>query len=288
VSGRIALARQALRAAMQLRRNLALPREAPVNAFDLARMVGADVRFLDTPSLEGMLVRDPGLRVLLPSTKHRPKGRILFSCAHEVGHHQLGHGTKADLYLDGNFAKDGFAEEEYLAESFAGHLLMPRPAVLDAFARRGWQPTAVTPTQAFILASQLGVGYGTLVLHMNTVMDLLSTASRDDLEKVSPKAVKADLFGTSCPRPLVIADRAWRTVPIDAEREDVVILPSRTGDDCSLLTPHGHRGNMSVYIATAVGETTLSFGGGEIVLRVSRQHYIGPLSNRYLPDPDEH
>ncbi len=82
MTDRISLARQALRAAMQLRRNLVIPREMPVNALDIAMMIGADVRFLDAPSLEGMLVRDPGLRVLLPSTKHRPRSRILFSCAH--------------------------------------------------------------------------------------------------------------------------------------------------------------------------------------------------------------
>src|SRR3954447_13733612 len=114
---------------MQLRRNLAIPREVPVNAFDIAQMSGLDVRFLDAPSLEGMFVRDPGLRVLLPSLKHRPRPRVLFSCAHEIGHHQLGHGTKADEYLaDGQ--SHAFSAEEFLANSFAAHLLMPRAAIL--------------------------------------------------------------------------------------------------------------------------------------------------------------
>lgn len=140
---------------MQLRRNLSIPREAPVNAFDIADMIGADVRFLDTPSLEGMLVRDPGLRVLLPSTKHRPFGRILFSCAHEVAHHYLGHGTRVDSYLAEANGRAPYSDEEFLADSFAGHLLMPRPAVVAAFDRRSWSVEDVTPRQAFIVAGEL-------------------------------------------------------------------------------------------------------------------------------------
>jgi hypothetical protein len=287
VSDRTALARHALRAAMQLRRNLAIPREAPVSAFDVAQMIGADVRFLDAPSLEGMLVRDPGLRVLLPSTKHRPKSRILFSCSHEVGHHQLGHGTKADRYLEEGIKSKEFGEEEFLADSFAGHLLMTRPAVLDAFARRDWSIRSATPAQFYIIAGQLGVGYRTLLVHMAAVMELLSGASRDELSAVSPKQIKAGFLGTSCSNPLVIADRYWCTVPIDAECGDYVLLPSHMGNDCSLLMPHSDRGEWSLYNAIVPGESHLNSGIEKITVRVSRKHYTGPLSNRYLSDPDE-
>lgn len=272
---------------MQLRRSLAIPREAPVNAFDIAKMVGADVRFLDTPSLEGMLVRDPGLRVLLPSTKHRRVGRILFSCAHEIGHHQLGHGTRVDEYLDGESARHPYTDEELLANSFAGHLLMPRPAVLDAFDRRGWVPSAVTAPQAFVIAGELGVGYRTLVTHMNVVMGVLPATARHQLEKIQLKHVKAELCGTDCTVPLLIADSVWRSDSIDAERGSLVMLPNGTGHACPLLSHLGECEQMSLYSASGVGTSEVRLPR-DVLLRISRLHYVGPLSNRYLPDPDEH
>src|SRR5438552_2164820 len=278
MTDRTALARQALRAAMQLRRNLTIPRDAPVNAFDVAMMIGADVRFVDAPSLEGMLVRDPGLRILLPSTKHRPKARILFSCAHEIGHHQFGHGTKVDRYVNGAHGSGWHNDEEFLADSFAGHLLMPRPAVIDSFVRRCWNPQEATAAQTFIVAGELGVGYAALVTHMNVVMEVLNDAHRDCLAKISPKQLKADFLGAPCPAPLVIADRAWKPASVDAERGNVVILPAKTGHKCPLLACRGTHNDLSIYTATGVGESQITLER-DVVLRVSREHYVGPMTN---------
>jgi IrrE N-terminal-like domain len=288
VNGKIALARQGLRAAMQLRRHLSLPREAAINAFDVARMVGADVRFLDAPSLEGMFVRDPGPRILLPSTKHRPKARILFSCAHEVGHQQFDHGTKADRYVEDGESGVGFVADEYLADVFAGHLLMPRAAVMEAFERRRWSAEACTPHQAFAIASELGVGYGTLITHLNAAMEILSSNHRDALSKVSPKTIKSDLAGAIWPGPLTIADAAWRHAPIDIEISELLILPTASGNGCGLLKLRGEHSGRSIYMAVRSGTGQLDIGGGPLSIRVARQHYIGPLKNRYLDDPDEH
>lgn len=272
---------------MQLRRNLSIPREAAVNAFDVADMIGADVRFLDAPSLEGMLVRDPGLRVLLPSTKHRPFGRILFSCAHEVAHHYLGHGTTVDSYLQNADSSADHSDDEFLADSFAGHLLMPRPAVISAFSRRSWDPTDFTPKQAFIVAGELGVGYTTLLRHLNQVMHLLPSDRRQSLSKVRPKEIKAGLFGEDCSQRVVYVDNAWAHVPIDAEVGDVIIMPDGTGDDCPLLIGHRQRDDQTIYVASNIGESHVGMSHW-IRIRVARHHYVGPFYNRYLDDPDEY
>src|SRR5512138_568360 len=129
-----------MRAALQLRRSLALAREEPVNVFDVATTIGVDVIFLDRPSLEGMFVRDPDPVILLPCRLHRPPGRISFSCAHELGHFQLGHGTTVDEYVEDKSARHEKSDEEIAANTFASSLLMPRQAVVERFTTRNFRP----------------------------------------------------------------------------------------------------------------------------------------------------
>jgi Zn-dependent peptidase ImmA (M78 family) len=288
VNDKVALARQALRAAMQLRRSLSIPREAPVNAFDVAQMVGIDVRFLDAPSLEGMFVRDPGPRILLPSTAHRPKARIAFSCAHEIGHQQFDHGTRADHYLDNGSAHDESDRVEYLVNAFAGHLLMPRAAVMDAFGRRGWSAEAPTPQQLFYVAGELSVGFETLVTHLNLVLDILPPEKRSELLKCSPKSIKSDLVGNTWAGPLTVVDEAWKNTHIDLEVGEMLVLPVNPRAACDLLEPKYHNGDRVLFTAVKSGVSALSIGAISNTLRVSREHYVGPYANRYLADPDEH
>ncbi len=283
---RIELARHALRVALQLRRNLPVSREAALNAFDVAVMVGVDVRFVDAPSLEGMFVREPGLRILLPSLQHRPRARVLYSCAHELGHQQFGHGTRADRYLDGQ-SGGSQDDEEFLADSFAGHLLMPRAAVLNALCRRVSTAGAATPRQLYVVAAELGVGYDTLLTHMCFVLNLLTRDERERLAKHTPKQIKAALSGMTDERTLVVADQHWKWAPVDAEREDLVGLPVNVGRDGSLLRHEFDRDGFSFLRAAGVGEEAISINGQKVMLRISRRHYVGPYTNRYLADPDE-
>ncbi|MDB5318504.1 MAG: putative Zn peptidase [Phycisphaerales bacterium] len=250
-------------------------------------MSGLDVRFLDVPSLEGMFVRDPGLRVLLPSLKHRPRSRVLFSCAHEIGHHQFGHGTKADEYL-AEAQSPAFSDEEFLAESFARHLLMPRAAVLDAFQRRNWDSQSPAAQQVYQVSGELGVGYETLLNHMSYSLELISRVERDRLAKTTPKALQLELTGDPAIRKVVVVDLFWNHVPIDAECGEIIIFPANVGANCPLLSPLSNRENVSVYTASKAGQGSIVLGGNEVTVRVARQHYIGPYLNRYLPDPDEH
>jgi hypothetical protein len=120
------------------------------------------------------------------------------------------------------------------------------------------------------------------------VLEILPRASREQLRKVSPKSIREELTGTLCPEPLTVVDGEWKHVPVDAERGEIIMLPTGAGEGCALLSLSHDRGGLSVYVASGVGETKLKVGSGEVGLRVSRRHYVGPLSNRYLPDPDEH
>lgn len=93
-----------------------------MNPFDVALSLGISVRFLDVKTLEGMFARQPAPHILLPSSQHRPFGRITFSCAHELGHFQLGHATTVDE-VGGPVSHTHI--EEIAADAFASWLLMP-------------------------------------------------------------------------------------------------------------------------------------------------------------------
>ena len=109
--------------ALQTRRNyLYVAPNVPICPFNLAEAMGFDVRFVDIPSLEGMYLADD-LTILIGSL--RPEGRKNFTCAHEIGHHILGHGTAIDEIL--NALPDKTIEQE--ADFFAAMLLMPLSAV---------------------------------------------------------------------------------------------------------------------------------------------------------------
>jgi len=251
-------------------------------------MSGLDVRFLDVPTLEGMFVRAPGPRVLLPSLKHRPRARVLYSCAHEIGHHQLGHGTKVDEYLFDRSGDLPFSTEEFLANTFAGHLLMPRAAVLDAFQRRGWDAAHPTAEQVFLISGELGVGFITLVKHMCRTLELISRAVHDQMTKVTPKSLKIQLTGDSRNKVFVV-DSLWRdAIPIDAECGELLILPFNIGSNCPLLKLVSQTAEVVVFAAIRSGRQTIIINKKTVTIRVARQHYIGPYINRYLSDPDEH
>lgn len=289
MTNRTALARQALRAALQLRRTLSIARECPVNAFDVAQMSGLDVRFLDTPTLQGMFVRDPGPRVLLPSLKHRPRARVLFSCAHEIGHHQLGHGTKANEYLADRPRDLPSSAEEFLANTFAGHLLMPRAAVLEAFQKRNWNASHPTATQVFLVSGELGVGFVTLLGHMCWSLELIPRVDHDQLIKVTPKSLKIELAGDSGRHNVFVVDSLWHNdVPIDLECKELLVMPINFGMSCSLLKLELQAGDTAVFVAMHSGHETVTVDRKKITIRVARQHYVGPYRNRYLSDPDEH
>ena len=278
-------ARIGLRSALQLRRSLSIPRESVVNIYDIATAIGIDVRFLDSPSLEGMFCREPGPIIFLPSLKHRPSGRVCFSCAHEVGHQQLNHGTRVDEYTESAHSEPR-PIEEVTADVFAAQLLMPRPAVLSAFDRRKLHPENASPIQLFTISRELGVGYETLLMHMDVALGVLPRSVADQKRKTSPKSIRMEVLGEDKGNSLTIADVQWSDVPIDLEAGDNLALPIEIGSIPAHLAFEKCRDGFHIVRAVRPGVGNLAFAGRKIAVRVSRKDYIGPLKNRFLDDPE--
>ncbi len=94
--------------ALQIRKNyLYAGPSIPICPFNLAEAMGFDVRFVKISSFEGMYLSD---KLIILIGAERPEGRKNFTCAHEIGHHVLGHGTVIDEVL--NVTPDKVIEQE--------------------------------------------------------------------------------------------------------------------------------------------------------------------------------
>ena len=113
----------AFAAALKMRKNAGYRLDEAICVYDLAERLGIEVRFTDIPSMEGMLYCNPDPVIILSSL--RPMGRRSFTCAHELGHFNYGHGTVVDD-LVGKSHKTSFDSKEFIADCFAGALLMPK------------------------------------------------------------------------------------------------------------------------------------------------------------------
>lgn len=282
---RIAVLREAMRSALQLRRSLSIPREQPVNVYDVATSIGVEVTFADLPSLEGMFYRGPDPKVFLPSLIHRSRGRVSFSCAHELGHFQLGHGTQVDEYLDDKAGSRQKSDEEAAADTFAAHLIMPRPAVLERFRCRGWMLELATPQQLFTVAGELDVGYTTLLKHLCYTLELVDSSWMQDRQRTTPKSIRQDVTGCSDCRRVVFVDEHWPATPLDLEVGDYVASQSNAGtSDQSRLDDVGKRGRWQLRCARAPGHTELVIGASTHNVRIARSGYCGLLQYRHLED----
>ncbi len=253
MNDRVAIQREAARRSLQLRRSLSIPREHAVNVFDIASSIGVEVQFLDLPSLEGMFYRGPDPRIILPSLAHRPRGRVAFSCAHELGHFDLGHGTRVDKYVgDESDRRQEFSLEELAADTFATTFLMPRPAVLERFSCRQWALKEVTALQLYQVAVELDVGYGTLCNHLRYGLGLVDDAWLKSRAKFAAKALRTAIAPHSeCTR-LILLDEHWPKLPVDMEVDDCLAISASVATEPmeSLRDEYEHDG-WRIFRATA-------------------------------------
>jgi Zn-dependent peptidase ImmA (M78 family) len=288
VSDRIATQREAVRRSLQLRRSLSVPREYPVNVFDVATSIGVEIQFMDLPSLEGMFYRGPDPKVILPSLRHRPRGRVAFSCAHELSHFDLGHGTRVDEYVGEDKAHREFSLEELAADTFASTLLMPRPAVLARFSCRGWTVDGASAVDLYQVAIELDVGYGTLCNHLRYRLELVNDAWMKSRAKFAPKALRAAIAPRcECAR-LVVLDHHWPKLPVDLEVGDCLAVPTFLEAQLpSFLRQETEHGGRRIFRAAVPGEWKAIVDGQPVTVRIARAGYCGQLKYRYLEEEDE-
>jgi hypothetical protein len=275
----------ALAAALKCRAKVGIAPWQPICPIELALGEGLDVRFVDIPSLEGMYWKRSDPIILLGA--ERPRGRQLFTCAHELGHHYFGHGTRIHEVLDDRALDQYEDENEYMANVFGAFLLMPKSAVERAFAVREEAPNRASAARMFAIACSLGVGYRTLVTHLKLSLNMISSARAKELLRQTPKTIRTSILKDSAESDLVVVDACWDSVrAVDLQVGDFAVLPRGTRLEGSI-------GNV-VSAHNEVALRTVQPGIGRLVrdgwttyLRVSRRSYVGRALFRHLEEPDD-
>ena len=254
----------------------------PICVYGLCETLGVTVRF-NNINMEGVYQRVPP-RIHLSA--RRPLPRRAFNCAHELGHHAFGHGSSIDELRQDATGYPWKDPKEFLADTFAGFLLMPTAGLRRAFADRGWNSTTATPAQLFLVACDFGVGYGTLLTHLSATVEMISRARAAALGRVTPKAIRADILGRATSEPLVVADRHRLCPTLDAEVTNLLLLPPGTETTGAGLAYEQDLDSGRLFRAIRPGIVSAYANGGtwSLFVRVAPLSYVGLARYRHLED----
>lgn len=286
MASRRQIAQNATAMALRTRRRAGIGLASPVNPFDACEAMNLEVRFVDIPSMEGVLVREPKPRILVSAV--RPPGRQSFTCAHELGHLVLGHDSvvdEVDLLAESNLEGRVVDDDEFAADQFAAFFLMPKTAMQSALRVWGLDPRTCSPGDLFKLAPWFGVGYTTLLGHLTFGLQLLPRDRYEALRKLRPQNLRDQLFGSACSG-LCVVDRHWSRPTIDICVGDVVWFPenSVTGPLDAQEAPNG--GWHVSPDQPGIHSVTVR-GIGAISIRTMRSGFEGRSLFRYLSPADD-
>lgn len=284
-----ALTLRASTEALRLRQYLGIGLTDSLCVYDVAEHLGIEVWFWDVgTSFEGMYRRGVPPHIVVSSL--RPPGRQASTCAHELGHHVFGHGTHVDDATADPARQTGFQVEEYLADAFSAMLLMPKSSVCHAFQVRGWSVEAPTSEHVYRVASWLGVGYTTLINHMDRTLRIFKAGHAAALRKREPQTIRAALLenGTLTGH-LVVVDTHWAERAVDLSVQDCALVPAGIRVEGTNVVAEGSVGCGLVLRAVAPGMCRICHPptGWAAYVRVSRAGYVGRNLFRHLEDPDD-
>ena len=280
---RTQLAKQALEKSLEVRDEYGYDFRSPLCVYELADRAGVKVQFVNDVSMEGVYAALAKPTILLSSL--RPLTRRAFTCGHELGHHVFGHGSTIDELRD-DVESTTFLPNEFLADTFAGFLLMPAQGVKRAFSARGLAATTATPEQIYQVASSFGVGYATIIGHLEYSLRYIKAPRANVLRKSQLPQIRERILGFATKSPLVIADRHHTLGPLDAEVGALVLLPLGAATDSGHIQPFKDTPNGTVFRAMRPGLARVSLPSGPwgVVVRVSRKDYAGLAKYRHLEE----
>jgi Zn-dependent peptidase ImmA (M78 family) len=253
----------------------------PFCLYDFVENQGVDIKFVEIASLEAVYSKDPGPIILLSSL--RPHGRQYFSCAHEFGHHVFCHGMKLEK-LKQNYSSQGFEPDEFLVDTFAGFLLMPKSTIQRAFNIRRINIHKFNPVNYYKVSSNIGVGYSTLVFHLFKSLRIINESLFHKLSSTPVKKIKQELLGQDFPGEVIYVDKYWEGRPIDIQIDNVLVVEGNCTFEGDLIEKIDFINGNTILkgLNTGIGKIQLNSCVKPFFLRVSRFQYKGFNKYKHL------
>lgn len=278
------LASDAIVKALQVRKMLNLTYEESVSAIDAAQQLGIEVRLTDLPSMEGMYVTGKNPTIILSCL--RPQGRRNFTCAHEMGHHIMGHGEQFDELVKEKSVTRSKNPIEFQADCFAAFFLMPKVTIENGLKRRGFSYETLDSMQTFELSTWLGVGYSTLVNHLLYGLEKISRIKATELLRSKPYDIRKQLLTIDSPH-LVLTNEFWLGRAIDCETADCIVLPNGSHIE-GLNRFHVVEGQDAFVVRAALpGLARVTKENWSSYIRISPALYTGRACYRFEEEVDE-
>lgn len=274
----------ALKKASEIRRQNNFDMYQPINIFDLCTNLGLTVRFVDI-NMEGMYIQqENGMHPQILLSNQRPLPRRFFTCAHELGHHLFGHGTKIDALIEEGVGSTGYDKDEFLVDTFAGALLMPVSGILAEFAKRNWSINNARPLQFYTISSFFGTGYQSLITHCR-VNKVITEQYAITLLKTAPSKILSSILGSGVNNShFKIVDVETPISVIDLEVANFIFLPEHIKPEGAQLIKYKDTSIGTAYVAEKPGivraaslDNTDSF-----FIRIQNANYIGLAEYRHL------
>jgi Zn-dependent peptidase ImmA (M78 family) len=283
VTTRTELAKQALEKSLEVREEYGYDFRSPLCVYDFADRARVKVQFVDDVNMEGVYAALAKPTVLISSL--RPLARRAFTCAHELGHHFFGHGSTIDELKD-DAQRAQFSPNEFVADAFAGFLLMPAQGVKRAFSSRGIDVATATPEQIYAIASCFGVGYETMIDHLAHSLRHIKPAHAKILHKSKLPQIRQRILGFATKDPLIIVDRQHAMGTVDVEVGTLILLPRGTATESDHIERVQETPNGTAFRAIRPGLARAAIQGDNwaVIVRVSRFQYAGLAKYRHLEE----
>jgi Zn-dependent peptidase ImmA (M78 family) len=177
--------------AVRLHQTLQTPYDQPVDVFMLAQRLGLWLVAQPLDKAFGFYLREQQAAGMVLNSQH-PETLQRFTCAHEIGHHVLGHTSHTDDASTLQRMSD-LALQEHQAQVFAAALLMPGPLVNRTLNRLGITGP-LRPADIYAASRDMAVSY-TAALWGLTALSKINAATAADLARKGPRPAKNALRG---------------------------------------------------------------------------------------------
>ncbi len=239
-----------------------------IDPFQIAANSGVLVMLRPMEKLLGAFLGDenPGILVNV----ERSAGLVHMTCAHELGHFFMGHGSTADekIYYG---SKGALIEQE--ADQFGYNLLVPRKLIVKIMQRKQWKKEALfRPGVLYQLALRMGVSYEATAWSLNR-HNVMTSEQVQTMLRTTPAMIKKALLGdrlADTRKEVWLLDSNDRSSILEPRPDDqlVVRLPSHASsgylwetDSAEELATEGFHLEPLTVPSTSSGDSSLTFGG---------------------------